>query len=657
MRHHATDVQAESEVVLSAAPGQRPGRFRRTYRVASQALVWALLAAGFVRPAAAAEWRPAPLFGADVRALAIDPGDPDLVLAGTSAGQVYLSRDGGATWADAGAPRPFGGWVIGGLHFDPNQPSRVWAALWGVWGGGHVAFSDDLGKHWAARGEGLPQEPVYALALVPGKEGWLYAGTLSGVWGSRNGGLAWKRLTDALPEMGKVTSLLVDARQPATVIAGTWRRAYRSDDGGGTWYGVFEGMVLDSEVFSLTPVPERPGEVWATTCGWVYRTADLGGRWERFKEGLDERRTPSFAVLPDGRLLAGTVGGLYVSGNGGQGWERRTAPDLSINVVAYHPERPRRILLATEGSGVWLSIDGAATFRRAARGMTNLRVTALATAGRELLVAVNHAGPYSGVHSSRDGGRTFAPDFAPLPTVIELATQGERAWAATERGLFEREGSGADGGWARVPALGEGRVEQVLAEPGPSGMVVARSASALIEREADGRWVEKPLKHGTPRSAAFYGGALWVSAGEGLHRLTPGANHSTTSPYAGGRLSALGDRLLFWGSQGAWSRQGEDALWIELAAKPSRVLATGDGRYAAILIAGLSDEGAAQLYDRERGTLRRLELPVPARDVAAALILDGQLYLGTSGYGLLIGDLPVPPAAAPAAPAMPPAAE
>jgi hypothetical protein len=79
-------------------------------------------------------------------------------------------------------------------------------------------------------------------------------------------------------------------------------------------------MVLDSEVFTLTPIPGKPGEIWATTCGWVYRTLDRGGRWERFKDGFEERRTPSFAALPDGRLLAGTVAGLHVSADGGRTW-------------------------------------------------------------------------------------------------------------------------------------------------------------------------------------------------------------------------------------------------------------------------------------------------------------------------------------------------
>jgi hypothetical protein len=147
------------------------------------ALLGILLLAACVRPAsaAAADWRYLPIWGGDVRTVAIHPEDPDLVFAGTSAGQLYVSKNGGRTWANAGLHLPFPGWVVGALRFDPNQPSRMWAALWGIWGGGHVAFSDDLGKTWVSRAGSLPNEQVYTLALVPGRPGHMYAGTLGGV--------------------------------------------------------------------------------------------------------------------------------------------------------------------------------------------------------------------------------------------------------------------------------------------------------------------------------------------------------------------------------------------------------------------------------------------------------------------------------------------
>lgn len=607
-------------------------------------LLLALLPAMTASAVSASTWRTLPIWGADVRSLALHPEDPDLLYAGTSAGQVYVSRDAGRRWSNAGSHLPFPGWVVSALRFDPNRPERIWASLQGIWSGGHVAFSDDGGKTWVSRAAGLPEEPVYTLALVPGREGHLYAGTLSGVWASRDSGESWTRLTGDLPEVQKVTSLLVDSESPDTVIAGTWRRAYKSDDGGRTWAGVFEGMVLDSEVFSLTPVPGRPAEIWATTCGWVYRTLDRGGKWERFKEGFEERRTPSFTALPDGKLLAGTVAGLHVSTDGGKTWKRTGDPALAIHTIAWHPKRPERVYLATEGSGIWISPDNAASFRPSSDGMTNTRISHLASWGEELLVAVSGAGPWSGIHVSRDRGRTFAAtgaDFAPLPTVLDMTWHEGRIYAATERGLYERRG--AD--WHRFKELGEVRVEQVLGE-GPQ--LVARTRSGLWELKG-GKFVQRKFEHGSPQSAAFFGGALWVTDSKGLYRLTSSSNDTVEAPFAGGRLHRLQDQLLLWGSGGAWTRPAPDALWLELTEKASRLLPTGHDRWSSLMVSG----DTVRLYDRDARKFRVFDVPVPARDISAALITGNRLMLGTLGYGVLVRDLgedlfPAPPAQPPA---------
>jgi photosystem II stability/assembly factor-like uncharacterized protein len=643
-------------------------------------------------------WRAAPIFGADVRSVVLHPADPDTLLAGTSAGHVYLSRDGGATWRDAGDGVALPGWVVSDLVFDPAAPPaggeaagppRLWAALWGVWGGGTVVASDDLGRTWLPSGDGLPGDQVYTLAIAPagftalgrspadlpaldepsrsvpldappgegpaldrppaagaGAGPRLYAGTRRGVYRSDDGGAAWRGLTAALPEVEKVTSLLVDPAAPDSVIAGTWRRAYRSDDGGAAWRGIFTGMALDSEVFSLQPVPGRPGEIWASTCGWVYHTEDGGAGWTRYQEGLDSRRTPSFAVLPSGRLLAGTTAGLYVSDDGGAGWTLRTDPGLAVLDIAVEGER---VVLGTEGSGVWISGDGAETFRPAALGMTNLRVGALARAGRELLAAVNHAGPASGVYGSADGGASFGrPE--PLPTVLALTVAGYRVFAATERGLFERSGDA----WRQVAELGERRVEQVAAE---GERVVARAADGLWELAGD-RFVPAPYRHGRPRSAALFDQALWVSAADGLYRLTAAENDAVPAPLAGGRLDRLastaGDRLLLSGSGGVWMRTGSAAPWVAIAAGEAAVRPTGDPRYPALVLGAagaflVEAEGGALRGAPAAGLLHPVALPVPARDVTAAALFDGKLVLGTSGYGLWVGDVTAAPS--PAAPA------
>lgn len=623
---HRSNWNRPPESPSRAATGRLPA-------LVALALGGLLLAAA----AGAAAWQTAPIWGGDVRSLAIHPSDPDLVLAGTAAGHLYLSRDGGASWAEPGGRRAFPGWVVETLAFDPNPgpggAARLWAGLWGVWGGGMVARSDDLGESWTYLQDGLPGDQVYSLTPVPGRPGRLYIGTRTGVHRSDDGGATWRPLTASLPHVQKVTSLLVPPGEPETVYAGTWRRAYRSDDGGTTWRGVFEGMALDSEVFTLEPVPERPGEIWASTCGWVYRTLDGGGRWQRFREGLATRRTPSFQALPGGQLLAGTVGGLYVSGDGGESWELRTLEDLSVQAIAHHPNRPYRVLLGTEGSGVWISTDGATSFQRSARGMTNVRVTALARAGREILAAVNHAGPASGLYSSIDGGASFQHQLAAVPPILDLAVEGDRVFAATEGGLYERA---PGSGWAALPELAGERVEGLAAG---GGRVVARTAEGLLERRGLGFEALAGYRHGPPRSAVLAGDALWVADREGLYRLTGLENHTVPTPGAGARLAPLGRGVLLTGEGGAWLRAAPEAPWLELRSGATRALPTGDPGFPAVLVG----ETGAQLLNAATGELRPIPLDLPSRDLAAALVDGGRLYLGTTGYGLLVTELAPPP--------------
>lgn len=593
-----------------------------TDRIAITLLGAFLLAAAAA--ASPADWRYLPIWGGDVRTVVFQPEDPDVVLAGTASGQVYLSHNGGRTWANAGPHLPFPGWVVSALRFDPNRPSRLWAALRGVWGGGHVASSDDLGKTWISRAaQGLPNEPVYTVALVPGREGRLYAGTAIGVYGTEDGGETWRPLTTDLPEVQKVTSLLVDPDQPETVIAGTWRRAYRSDDAGKTWTGVFEGMVLDSELFSLTPVPGKPGEIWASACGWVYRTQDRGGKWERFKDGFEERRTTSFAVMPSGRLLAGTVAGLHVSDDGGKTWHRVGDPGISVQAIAFHSAHPEHVVLGTEGSGTWISDDGGATLRPAAAGMINTRISAFGTVGDEILVAVSHAGPISGVYSSKDGGKTFGA-LAVLPTVLDLTVHHGRVWAATEQGLFERRGDG----WHWVRDLGTGRVEQFLSE---GSRLLARTPDGLYEFKGK-VFTRRPFQHGAPRSATFHENALWVSDAQAVYRLTADANHTIPTPFAGGRLQGIGGQLLLWGPGGVFARTGADGDWTEMLGEPSRLLPTGDDRRPALMVSG----DTVRLLDRQTRKFEVQDVPIPARDISAARIVNGELWIGTSGYGVLV---------------------
>src|SRR5437867_13375600 len=80
------------------------------------------------------QWRRAALYGADVRALIIDPANPDTLFLGTSGGELYVSNDAGKSWQNPRNSEPFPGYVVDRLVVDRN--GRLWAAAGGARAGG-----------------------------------------------------------------------------------------------------------------------------------------------------------------------------------------------------------------------------------------------------------------------------------------------------------------------------------------------------------------------------------------------------------------------------------------------------------------------------------------------------------------------------------------
>ena len=268
--------------------------------------------------------------------------------------------------------------------------------------------------------------------------------------------------------------------------------------------------------------------------------------------------------------------------------------------------------------------------------MTSPRIAALASNGRELLIAVAHGGPASGIYAA-SGGHLVQQQGGDLPTVLSLALRDGVAYAGTERGLWVRRG----GIWAAQSDLGEQRVEQVAVA---GGRVLARTAAAIFE-EQGGRFAALPGPT-APGSLAVDGSDLWVAAGAALYRLHGASRQTVTAPAPGGQLARAGDELLLAGSSGLWSHRlrpaggsvdgaGDD--WRRRGAERWRLLETGDVDLPAVLVG----EGGLRLVAAS-GELQPLELPFPARDVLAAAVFGGRLYLGTSGYGLI--SQPLPPA-------------
>lgn len=252
---------------------------------------------------------------------------------------------------------------------------------------------------------------------------------------------------------GRVTDVAVDPGDPdRLLVGGDLIGIGLSTDAGASWQGT-TGLT-SPEVGRFTFHPTRAGEVWVGTMGGPFVSLDGGATWE-------ERRAGFPAIEPD----------FY------------SAP---VEEVLFHPLDPAH-LVAIGGShrewdavgdpawgAIWSSRDGGQTWARLATvaGGTNLVDGAWLADGTLLVAALGR-----GVWRSEDSGATWAASSSGLPADVR-ALASHRASPGT---VWASVGSAAPGGGA-APG-GVWRSDDGGATWSPSS--VGLSADASVEGSPD----------------------------------------------------------------------------------------------------------------------------------------------------------------------------
>ncbi|HEV7489006.1 MAG TPA: YCF48-related protein [Thermoanaerobaculia bacterium] len=598
-----------------------------------------------------AQWRRANLYGADVRALIIDPSKPDTLYLGTSGGEVYVSTDGAKSWQNPRGGIPFPGYVVDNLVLD--RKGRLWAACWGAWGGGVVAVSEDGGKNWTRRDAGLEDFSVRAIAIDPHDADFVLIGGLTGVYRSTDGGGSWEQISDQI----NVESLALDPRTHDRIYVGTWRQGTRSDDGGKTWKLINNGMVLDTDMFSITIDRYNPDKVWVSTCGWVYNTPNRGENWTRYRDGFNNRRIHDIELDPcdQDSIFAGSVAGLYRSHDGGKSWYTISDESLVVNTIALHPQRPGRVILGVEGDGVYISNDDAKTFTRTCDGLRNLTITSIAADAaqpKNVYAAVAFGGSSSGIYRSMDAGATWKKLATnDLPQILSLVITEDaevKFVAGTEKGFFWS----ADGEvWSQAPPASYPiRVDKVL-RFNKVRYFAATAEGVFTSRDAGKSWYR--LAGAENRAVDIAVGnlgdkrALFALTNAGLRAFDGMEWKAVEGATAKGRTIAVRgsgeDQLVFIaGSQGVKAGHvTADGKWTEMEAP--------DAQFASVFGSSRSTDNFVFLTSRQQHQMLVAEpknadwrsFPLPSWNAeVTSVALDpfdpARLYVGTLGEGIYI---------------------
>jgi hypothetical protein len=254
---------------------------------------------------------------------ALAPGpatSPDTLFAGIEPAGLFRSDDRGASWSPVAslndhstrsAWQPAGGSLA--LHsvlVDPHDPARLFCAI----SAGGVYRSDDGGASWiplnaGVRAEFLPDphaavgQCVHKLRLHPARPDRLYQQNHCGTYRSDDAGETWVEITEGLPsDFGYVLAL--DGADPdaayvipeesshmRTVVEGRLR-VYGTRDAGASWTPQTRGLpqayayisvlreAMDSD--GLSPL----GLYFGTSGGHLFASRDAGRSWRALAEFL-----------------------------------------------------------------------------------------------------------------------------------------------------------------------------------------------------------------------------------------------------------------------------------------------------------------------------------------------------------------------------------
>ncbi|MCX7862026.1 MAG: T9SS type A sorting domain-containing protein, partial [Bacteroidales bacterium] len=314
--------------------------------------------------------------------IAIDSNNPNILYAGTGeanassfsflGGGVFKSVDGGQNWSFCGLPHSA---YIGRIIVDKFNSQNIYVAACG----NLFSPSTERGIYKSTNGGQTWQKILFvtdstsAIDIVqhPQNGQILYAamwerirgrnyrrskGWSSGIYKTTDGGNNWVKLTNGLPneEMGRI-GLAIAPSNPQVLYAFIdmvpEARVYKSIDGGNSWTRCLDSDLADVNsnfgwYFGQIRVdPNNENRIYVMGVD-LYRSDDGGNSWIQLAGyyNMDMIHVDHHAMTFIGNtILNGNDGGLYVSNDLGENWEKiNNLPitqfyDIEIDYI--YPER------------------------------------------------------------------------------------------------------------------------------------------------------------------------------------------------------------------------------------------------------------------------------------------------------------------------------
>lgn len=341
-----------------------------------------------------------------VRAIAVHPGDPNTVYVGASAGGIWKSTDGGASWHDIG--RGMESLSFGAIAIDPQNPSIIYAGSGeAILYFNHVTFdgrglfrSTDAGNTWTKINSGFGNFTHFSqIRVSPHNTDILYAALASGysylggpgnegIWRSTDKGFTWTRILGS----DNGFDIVFDPISSSYIYAATNNSIYVSSNGGGNWSQAVTGISNSSAIgrvhFDITNTGQLFCVIYFTDSSMkVFKSTNKAASWtqvgQNFSSGqgwydllISVNPSDQNEIYAGEANLYRTTTGSTFSYVGGEYWSQSMHVDFHI--MRFAPSNNSVRYAGCDG-GIYRSSDGGATWVNINRGLRTLQYYRIAS--------------------------------------------------------------------------------------------------------------------------------------------------------------------------------------------------------------------------------------------------------------------------------------
>ncbi|MBI3193542.1 MAG: T9SS type A sorting domain-containing protein [Ignavibacteriae bacterium] len=386
-----------------------------------------------------------------------------IVYVGTNDG-VFKSTNGGTNWTLA-VTTPNS---VRDIAYDVTR-----GVIYAVTYGANLYKSTDMGATWTNH---IVSDPVSGMTMthlraveVHGPDS-LYVGgsildvaTGGALFKSRDGGLTWTQVQRNIGIRSSVMSIALSRHYPdySLIIGTASKGVYKSTNYGLNWTEINGGGTTN-------PIVDKSTSAVAFGTAFRYAGTDSAGDFYLRSLGDVSQGWPKGTGVPgtkayindihldnvnEAKLLLATEGeGVYQSIDSGKTWQPQNNGMMGVSARDIKVITNGNVVLANGfGDGIWLSSNHAATWNTATTLTSSNSVTSLATTNNVLVL---YSGLYgTGVFKSTDGGENWIITDSMVinkyvRAVVAHPTNSNIIYAGTGNGVFTTSNSGAS--WTEV---------------------------------------------------------------------------------------------------------------------------------------------------------------------------------------------------------------